>query len=132
MLWAAASHSGNGRDTNPMRHSKTKQGLSDAAFTEPLLLDTGRLQAGTGCPANHAAGDFRAGIAGWLGCEVIRMVVDDDCFSNDLIDRETIGQKQGEGKSVIPEQRRQVSGVILPPQSVPSWMWNPKIRSRQG
>lgn len=38
--------------------------------------------------------------------------MDNDCPADRLVDGKTIGQKQGEGKPVIPEQRRQIPGVM--------------------
>ena len=73
---------------------------------------SGTLSAGTRYFPNHATGNFCARIAGRLGCEVIRLVMDDNCFPNHFIDRKPIGQTQGECKSIVAEQRRQVSGVV--------------------
>lgn len=76
------------------------------------LFDAKVLQAGSRRPAYCSAGDFCAGIAGRPGRKVIGMVVDDNGSSDDLVYGKPIGEKQGERKSVVSEQRRQVPGVV--------------------
>lgn len=44
--------------------------------------------------------------------------MEDDRPADHLVDGKTIGQKQGEGKPVVPKQRRQVSGVMWMPAAV--------------
>ena len=61
---------------------------------------------------NDPTGDLRAGIARWLGGEIVGMVMDDDCSANHLIHGKAVSQKQGERIPVVSEQRRQISGVI--------------------
>lgn len=82
----------------------------DAFICAKLLGDT--LQAAVLYPPNHSAGNFCAGIAGRLGCKVIGMIVYNDRSADYLIDRKTIGQKQEKRKTVISEQRRQISGMV--------------------
>lgn len=65
--------------------------------------------AGTRCPANYAAGDLCTGAAGWLGCKIIRMIMDDDCSANDLVYGKTVRQKHGERKTMVSKQRWQVA-----------------------
>lgn len=65
--------------------------------------------AGTRCPANYAAGYLCTGAAGWLGCKIIRMLMDDDCSANDLVYGKTVRQKHGERKAMVSKQRWQVA-----------------------
>lgn len=46
------------------------------------------------------------------------MVVENDRPANHLVDGKTIGQKQGKGKPVVPEQQRQIPGVIGMPAAI--------------
>ena len=58
------------------------------------VLDFSKNSQARACyPPNHSTGNFCAGITGWLGYKVIWMVMDDDCFPNDLVDGKLIGQK---------------------------------------
>ena len=70
------------------------------------------LRAKARCPANHSAGNFCAGIAGWLSRKIIGMVVDDDGLANHLADGKAGGEKRAQRKSPIAKQRRQVSRVV--------------------
>ena len=44
--------------------------------------------------------------------------MEDDRPADHLVNGKTVGQKQGEGAPVVPEQRRQISGVIWMPAAV--------------
>ncbi len=61
---------------------------------------------------DHTTGDFCAGVAGWLGCKIIGLVMNDNGPSDYLIYRKAAGQEQGECKPVIFKQWWQVSGVV--------------------
>ena len=98
------------------RGSARRSGIGSVDFDVWLHLEiklqASVLPAGARDSPNHSTGDFCAGISGWLGCKVVRLIVDNDCPANYAVDGKTIGQKQGKGNPVISKQRRQISGVI--------------------
>lgn len=57
----------------------------------------------------HAAGNHCAGIAGGLGAEIVRMLVDDDGAADDLIKCETVGEECGPRDAAAAEQRREIA-----------------------
>jgi hypothetical protein len=69
------------------------------------------LPAGRRRSPNHAAGDFRAGIPGGLRHKVIRVIMDNHRSADHLVHHKAAGQAYREREPVVPEQRRQVSGV---------------------
>lgn len=78
----------------------------------------GNLPARAGDSPNHSAGDFCTRISRWLGGKIVGMVMDDDRPTDHFVDGKTVGQKHREGKPVVPEQRRQISGVIWMPAAI--------------
>ena len=60
---------------------------------------------------NDATGNFGSGIAGWLGGEIIRIAVNDDCSSDDLAGTEFISQKCRKCIAIISKQWRKIPGV---------------------
>ena len=60
---------------------------------------------------NFSAGKFCAGITGWLRCKIIGVIVDKDCFANHILYRKPICHKYREGKSIVSDQRRQITGM---------------------
>jgi len=61
--------------------------------------------------ADHAAGDFCAGVAGWLGGKIVRHIVDHYRPAEDVADAETACFYCQVGVAVTGHQRRQISGV---------------------
>ena len=61
---------------------------------------------------DNAAGDTRAGIAGRLGGKVVRILVDDNCPADHLVQAEAVGQEYRHRVAAAAEQRRKVSGVV--------------------
>jgi len=101
-----------------------------------LRIHEGALQARTYPFTNHATSNFCAGAAGWMGRKIVGPIMDDNSSADHLIHRKAAGQKQAERKSVVSEQRRQISSMVwmfaviwivvcmasLLPQPIPLWM----------
>lgn len=69
-------------------------------------------------PGNEAAGDLVSRVPCARAGEIIRLVVNDDGFSQDLAHREAIRQKGHKGKAIVAEQRRKVARVMGMPAAV--------------
>ena len=68
--------------------------------------------AKSGRSLNYPAGDFCTCVAGGLCGEIIWAVMEDNHFSDDILDQKAVGQKCGYCKAIIPEQRRQVARMV--------------------
>ena len=86
--------------------------LIQSTGTIPAGAQRGMSAAKTGCSLNYPAGNFGACIAGGLCGEIIWAVMEDNHFSDDILDQKAVGQKCGYCKAVIPEQRRQVARMV--------------------
>ena len=73
---------------------------------DDLLLIADNSRTGIHNPVNHTAGNFGAGIAGWLGGKIIGMVMDDNGPANHLVNGKAVGQKRTQCKAIISKQRR--------------------------
>ena len=60
-------------------------------------------------PADHAAGDFRSGISGWLRVKIVRLRVDHYGFPDNITDGKPVCQNRQFRSSVAGQQRRQVA-----------------------
>lgn len=80
--------------------------------TIPAGAQRGMSAAKTGRSLNYPSGNFGAGIAGGLCGKIIWTVMEDNHFSDDILDQKAVGQKCGYCKAVIPEQRRQVARMV--------------------
>ena len=96
------------------KNAAAQQALGD------LLLIEDNSRTGTHDPSNHTAGNFGAGITGWLGGKIIGMVMDNNGSANHLINGKAVGQKCTQRKSIVPKQRRQVASVVR--MSTATWI----------
>lgn len=86
--------------------------LIQSTGTIPAGTQRGTSAAKTGRSLNYPAGNFGAGIAGGLRGKIIWTVMEDNHFSDDILDQKAVGQKCGYCKAIIPEQRRQVARMV--------------------
>lgn len=63
-------------------------------------------------PAYNAAPDFFSGISGWLGGKIVPLGMDDDGFSYDIFDGETLVVKGRPGITLVSEQGNHVAGMF--------------------
>ena len=61
---------------------------------------------------NDSAGNLFAGISCWLGCKIVRHIVDHHGFAYDFRNRKAVCKKKQESVAVIAEQRRHITGMV--------------------
>ena len=62
--------------------------------------------------SDFSAGDFRARVAGGRSLEVVGRRMDNHGFTDDVLEMETVGQKDRDGDPARAEERRQIARVV--------------------